>query len=118
LGIAYSFSNDIQNANNCFQSAIQVIETRIANQKSRLVTLSADDLETTERIKRELTQLENLLPEMRVKIEDSNDQMINTKEGLERQESERIAEEAIAVKNQEIKDKPITDISHLIKRKV
>ncbi|CAG2172818.1 unnamed protein product [Oppiella nova] len=117
LGIAYSFSNDIQNANNCFQSAIQVIETRIANQKLRLVTLSADDLETTERIKRELTQLENLLPEMRVKIEDSNDQMINTKEGLERQESERIAEEAIAVKNQEIKDKPITDISHLIKRK-
>ncbi|CAG2117714.1 unnamed protein product, partial [Medioppia subpectinata] len=88
LGIAHSFSSDIQNANNCFQSAIQVIETRIVNQKSRLATIPAEDLETTEKIKRELTQLESLLPEMRVKIEDSNDQMNNEKEGLQRQESE------------------------------
>ncbi|CAG2116480.1 unnamed protein product, partial [Medioppia subpectinata] len=70
-----------------------------------------------EKIKRELTQLESLLPEMRVKIEDSNDQMNNEKEGLQRQESERMAEEAIAAKNKEIKEKPITNISHLIKRK-
>ncbi|XP_054161674.1 protein HGV2-like isoform X2 [Oppia nitens] len=117
LGIANSFNNDIQNANNCFQNAIQVIESRIENQKKILSTLKEEDIDSVEKIKRELKQLESLLPEMKVKIEDSNDQMVTAKQGLELEENERKEEEAIALKNKEIKEKPINNISHLIKRK-
>ena len=118
MGIAFSFNNDIENANNCFQSAIQVIETRIANQKQKLTTISAEDIESIATIEREIKQLENILPEMKSKIEDSKEQLLNVKEALEREQSERTEEDAIAFKNKELKEKPITDISHLIKRKV
>lgn len=62
--------------------------------------------------------MENLLPEMRVKIEDSRDQMDNAMEALRNEEQERIKEESVAVKTHETKDKPVSDVSHLIKRKV
>ena len=118
MGIAYSFNKDIENANNCFQSAIQVIENRVANQKKKLSTISSDDIDSIAKIEREIKQLENLLPEMKSKIEDSKEQYLNVKEALEREQSERTEEDAIAVKNKQLNDKPITDISHLIKRKV
>ena len=118
LGIAFSFNNSVDNANNCFHSAVEVIERRISNQKQKLSTISTDDIEATETIKREVNRLESLLPEMKVKIEDQKEQFINVKEALERQQNEEKEEEAISSKNKDIKDKPISDISHLIKRKV
>lgn len=118
MGLAFSFNNDIENSNNCFHSAIQVIETRIANQKQKLTTISSDDLDSIASIEREIKQLDNILPEMKAKIEDSKEQFLNVKEALEREQTERTQEEAIASKNKDLKEKPITDISHLIKRKV
>jgi len=118
LGIAFSFNNDCENANNCFQSAIQVIETRIANQRKNISSIAPENTDAIESIQREITQLENLLPEMRLKIEDSKDQMDNVRKALEDEANERIKEDAIALKSQEVKEMPVTDISHLIKRKV
>ncbi len=118
MGIAFSFSNDCENANNCFQSAIQVIENRIENQRKNIQSIPSENTDEIKSIEKEISQLEDLLPEMRLKIEDSKDQMDNVRKALEEEANERIKEDAAALKSQEVKVKPVTDISHLIKRKV
>jgi len=117
LGLAFSFSNQCDGANDCFRSAIQVIETRIANQRKKISSASSDQRDMIESAEREIAQLEDLLPEMRAKIEDSQDQMDIARKALADEEIERMKEDAAAVKSQEVKEKPINDISHLIKRK-
>lgn len=118
LGLAYSFSNQWNHANDCFQGAIQVIENRIENQKKIISSTSSDQTQIITKAEREIEQLEALLPEMRGKIEDSQDQMDNVRKALEAEAIERLKEQQEAAKSQQVKEKPVTDISHLIKRKV
>lgn len=54
---------------------------------------------------------------MKVKIEDQKEQFINVKEALEKEHNEQ-KEEAICSKNKQLNERPVSDISHLIKRKV
>lgn len=67
----------------------------------------------------EVIELETLLPEMKGKIEDSNEQMNIAKEEMKKQVTEVVQELAYAAKLTENTDnKPVNNISHLIKRKV
>ena len=117
LGLAFSFDNQFDKANDCYRSAIEVIENRIENQ--RKIIASSDDNDVIESTKREIQQLEELLPEMRLKIEDSKDQM-TSKDIVQKvlQEEEKLNDDSSPVKNNETNDKPVNNISHLIKRKV
>ena len=117
MGLAFSFDNQFDKANDCYRSAIEVIENRIENQ--RKIIASSDDNDMIESTKREIQQLEELLPEMRLKIEDSKDQM-TSKDIVQKalQEEDKLNDDSSPVKNNETSDKPVNNISHLIKRKV
>ena len=117
MGLAFSFDNQFDKANDCYRSAIEVIENRIENQ--RKIIASSDDNDMIESTKREIQQLEELLPEMRLKIEDSKDQM-TSKDIVQKalQEEDKLNDDSSPVKNNETNDKPVNNISHLIKRKV
>ena len=117
MGLAFSFDNQFDKANDCYRSAIEVIENRIENQ--RKIIASSDDNDVIESTKREIQQLEELLPEMRLKIEDSKDQM-TSKDIVQKalQEEDKLNDDSSPVKNNETSDKPVNNISHLIKRKV
>jgi len=70
--------------------------------------------ELKEKNNQEIIELENILPEMKEKIEDSNDQMTTTKLATE---NEKLEEQLIAEKKKQILDKPISNLTHLVKRK-
>lgn len=116
IGITFSFMNEIERANDCFRSAVQVIETKIANLKKKLdqesSTLSEEERNA---ITSEINELETLLPDMAARIEDSRDQMINSVQVMQAVEEEESREsEAVAKLSPQ---KPVNNISHLVKRK-
>lgn len=116
IGITFSFMNEIERANDCFRSAVQVIETKIANLKSRMEKESATlSEEARNGILSEISELETLLPDMAARIEDSRDQMINSVQVMQAVEQEESREsEAVAKVSP---TKPVNNISHLVKRK-
>jgi len=116
LGIAFSFKCDYDNANSCFESALGVIELRIKNLKEKnLLELDQFEKDSNER---EILQLEDLIPELRGKTDDMKEQMQSQFTTLESLEKETEQEETKQAKLQANPDKPINNISHLIKRKV
>lgn len=112
IGITFSFMNEIERANDCFRSAVQVIETKITNLKQ---TLESSDEASKDAILTEVKELEALLPDMAARIEDSRDQMINSVQVMQAVEEEESREsEAVAKVSPK---KPVNNISHLVKRK-
>jgi len=107
IGITFSFLNEIDRANDCFRSAIAVLEKRIENLKN-----SGNAMKEAE-----IKELEELLPEMAAKIEDSREQMMTSAEvdRLVHEEESRESEAIAKVHNSP--SKPINNISHLVKRK-
>jgi nuclear autoantigenic sperm protein len=120
IGIAFSFNNEVEKANDCFRSAVQVIEQRIENQKKLMATPGLEE-DTKFAAEREVYDLESLLPEMKLKIEDSQDQMANASEAFKERATELLVEKAAAAKIAEVQTKlqakPVSNISHLVKRK-
>jgi tetratricopeptide (TPR) repeat protein len=107
IGITFSFLNEIDRANDCFRSVIGVLEKRIENLKN-----SGNAMKEAE-----IKELEELLPEMAAKIEDSREQMMTSAEvdRLVNEEESRESEAIAKVHNSP--SKPINNISHLVKRK-
>ena len=107
IGITFSFLNQIERANDCFRSAIQVIESKIAALKS---TPSEENV-------REVAELESLLPEMAAKIEDSKEQMQNAAEVAKAVADEESRESEVVAKIHDSPAKVVNNITHLVKRK-
>ena len=114
LGIAFSFKGEFDHSNSCFESAQDVIQTRIRNLKS----VNTDKMDQFEKDEHELEikQLEDLIPELQAKIDDLKEQLQSQLTTLKTLEEES-AKEA-SKKLQITQDKPVNNISHLIKRKV
>lgn len=135
--------NEPERANDCFRSAMNVIEDRIKNLKTSLessegtsctesgssdtvsvsdaVTVSVDEGRTkveTERKRKEIKELESLLPEMAAKIEDSKDQLKSTSQALKELDDEESRDNLVVAKIHDSPMKPVNNISHLVKRKV
>lgn len=107
IGVTFSFLNQLERANDCFRSAIQVIESKIAALKAVPGDANA----------REIAELQSLLPEMAAKIEDSREQMRDSVETAKAVADEESRESAAAAKVHDSPVKVVNDISHLVKRK-
>jgi tetratricopeptide (TPR) repeat protein len=107
IGITFSFLNEIERANDCFRSAIHVIESKIAALKSS----------PSEENEREIAELESLLPEMAAKIEDSKEQMQNAAQVAKVVADEESRESEVAAKVHLSPTKVVNNITHLVKRK-
>lgn len=107
IGITFSFLNEIERANDCFRSAIHVIESKIATLKSS----------PSEENEREVAELESLLPEMAAKIEDSKEQMQNAADVAKVVADEESRESEVAAKVHLSPSKAVNNITHLVKRK-
>lgn len=114
LGLAYSFKHDCDNSNKCFQRALDVVQLRIDNLKAK----ETKDMDVFEKasLEREITQLESLIPEIQMKIEDMKEQIQSHCKTMMAIANETRREEEKTIEL--CKEKPITNISHLIKRKV
>lgn len=129
--------NEPERANDCFRSAMNVIEDRIKNLRSSLestqATISTDSaasdavsvdgakskLDTDRnRKEKEIKELESLLPEMAAKIEDSKDQVKSTSQVLKELDDEESRDNQVVAKIHDSPMKPVNNISHLVKRKV
>ncbi|RWS03341.1 protein HGV2-like protein [Dinothrombium tinctorium] len=115
IGIAHSFMSQIEKANDCYRSAINVISKRIDSQKK--IMAESNDNEVKGKAEKEVWELESLLPEMRAKIEDSIDQMSTITDAKKKEETELMEEKMIAEKIKEVQTKPVNNVSHLVKRK-
>lgn len=116
LGITFSFKCEYDNANSCFENALGVLQLRIKNLNEKIIDENLDKSEK-ETIEREISQLELLLPDLKSKIEDNKEQMLSQMTTLKSLEKES-EQETKQIKIQVTQDKPINNISHLIKRKV
>lgn len=109
-------------ANDCFRSAIQVIEERISNLKKETSAAASDagGLATLDMLKKEqeVLELEKLLPEMAAKIEDSQDQLKAASELEKTLDDEESKDSLVVAKIHDSPQKPVNNISHLVKRKV
>jgi len=115
LGLAHSFIPEkFQAANDCFQSAVQVLEQRISNLRKQ-IDEDKDNTDKCEKLSREISDLESLIPDMKARIDDSAEQMQAARNALEREDEEQNKETEI--KSQVIKEKPVQNITHLLKRK-
>jgi len=115
LGLAHSFIPEkFQAANDCFQSAVQVLEQRISNLKKQ-IDEDKDNTDKCEKLTREISDLESLIPDMQARIDDSAEQMQAARKALEQEDEEQVKETEI--KSQVVKEKPVQNITHLLKRK-
>ncbi|RWS24607.1 Tetratricopeptide repeat containing protein 3-like protein [Leptotrombidium deliense] len=116
IGIAHSFMSQVEKANDCYRSAIDVIIKRIESRKK--IQNESSDTELSSKAETEIWELESLLPEMRAKIEDSQDQMLSTiNDAKKKEESEMLEERMVAEKIKEVQAKPVNNVTHLVKRK-
>lgn len=109
--------NEYERANDCFCSAMNVIEDRIKNLKESAMELPEGDIDRN-RKEKEIKELEGLLPEMAAKIEDSKDQVKSTSEAMKELDDEESKDSQVVAKIHDSPMKPVNNISHLVKRKV
>lgn len=114
IGNAHSFISQVDQANNSFQMAINVIQRRIDN-KQNILSDEKFDPELEQSIRDEIRDLEDLLPDMVARIEDKRDQMSTVEQAL-RMEAEENKEAQMATKKI-CEPKPVNNVSHLVKRK-
>jgi len=116
IGVSFSFSTEYERANDCYRCAVDVIEHRLQNLKKFIAEHTEYSDEKSQK-ELEIIELEALLPEMQAKIEDSRDQMVNAVEAMKTVETEEIKEQEASAKLVDASDKPVSNISHLVKRK-
>lgn len=127
LGLAYCFNKQFTESAESFASAIKVIEERIVNQSKILDTATDEEKDTKDfdspiyKARKEIEELKEILPDIRAKIEDVEDEQKSILDDIK-----NLAKEAMgATSSQSFMievvpasvDVKTTDISHLIKRK-
>lgn len=118
LGLAHSFKSEVQNANENFQNAIDVIEKRITSLSDELEKAKeAQDTIAVSAYQKEISELKELLPDMTMRIDDSKEDGNKSTEALKRTREENQQEDEEVKKVCLDKSKPVDDISHLVKRK-
>lgn len=115
IGLTHSFIPNIQEANANFQKGVDVIEQRLNRLKNSYT--SETNNETRLKIEDEIKDLENVLPEMKAKIEDTTAEMTSTKLAAAVEQDDKLEEEKLAEKKKQIQAKPISNVTHLVKRK-
>lgn len=115
LGIAFTFKNEADRANSCLESALDVIQLKIKH----LRETNTDNMDQIDKDshEREINQLVALIPELNGKLEDLKEQMQSQYKTLETLQKESEKEDEIK-QAKVAQNKPINNISHLIKRKV
>lgn len=118
LGLAHSFKSEIQNANENFQNAINVIEKRIESlnkdlEKARL----GQDTVAASTCEREINELKEILPDITMRMDDSKEDESTSSEVLKRTRDEIQQEDEEVKKVCLDNTKSVDDISHLVKRK-
>lgn len=116
LGLAHSFKNETQDANDSLQNAINVIEKRIASQSQMLdIAKANEDTIAIAVYEKEINELKELLPEMIMRIDDSKDE--GGIDALKRTREEMVEEDESVKKVCSDNSKPVDDITHLVKRR-
>lgn len=124
LGMAYSLSNQFDEAIGSFKSSLQVLEDRIKNLENR----EKPDVATSDNpfytIENEIAEIKNLLPEIKEKITDMEDFKKEAIQSVMEATMKSTAKSAdgascssSSVQNGTVDNKPATDISHLIRKK-
>ena len=124
IGLAYSLNNNVHEANENFQKAIDVIEMRLSKLKG---SYSAEpDATKKAKIEQEVSELEMVLPDMKGRIEEvpvsaapfgqasQPDERPSLKEFMEKELSSEVVDEE---KRKQMATKPIMNVTHLVKRK-
>lgn len=124
IGLAYSCNNNVYEANENFQKAIDVIEMRLAKLKGSYT--AEEDATKKAKIDQEVSELEAVLPDMKGRIEEvpvaaapfgqasQPDERPSLKEFMEKELSSDVVDEE---KRKQIAAKPIMNVTHLVKRK-
>jgi len=116
IGLAHMFNQKIAESNVQFQKAVDVIEARLNKLKSSY-TNEPEGSENRAKIENEIKDLESVLPEMKARIEENQDEMSTSKLASVVEADEKAEEEAFAKKKEQISAKPISNLTHLVKRK-
>ena len=118
LGLAHSFKSETQEANESFQKASQVIEQRIETLSGDLDKAKAEqDTVVVSAYEKEINELKELLPDIKMRMDDSKEDQEKSTEVLKRTRDELQEEEEQVKKVLLDTSKPVDDITHLIKRK-
>lgn len=118
LGLAHSFKSEIQNANENFQNAVNVIEKRIEILTKDLEKAKgAQDTVVVSSYEKEINELKELLPDITMRMDDSKEDQERSTEVLKRTREELQQEDEQVKKVLLDTSKPVDDISHLVKRK-
>jgi hypothetical protein len=117
IGLAQSFKSDLESAEQSFRHALQVIEARIQQKQQELSMGFSLDADTRSKLEAEINELQGLLPEMRFKIEDCQETRRNVNLATNAVEHDKREEQQIAEKARENQYRPVTNVTHLVKRK-
>jgi len=120
IGLALSFKHDLEAAEQSFRKALDVIEHRIQVKQQELTAGIHLTEEDRSKLEAEIAELQGLLPEMRFKIEDCQEQKRTggpLAAKVEAEESEKLEQQIIDQKTRDNQFKPVTNLTHLVKRK-
>ncbi|XP_052776536.1 histone-binding protein N1/N2-like isoform X2 [Mya arenaria] len=134
LGLAYCFNKNFKESTESYQHAIKVMEDRIANLTKVVDAAKPEEKETSDfdhpvyKAKKEIGELEEILPDIKAKIEDVEDEKKNMEDlknlakealgGLTSSSGSSSSSAPIDTPAEPSKEeKAASDISHLIKRK-
>lgn len=119
LGLAYSFTSDYDSALENYQKSVDVIEIRISSLKSQIVPGQQRDFSMEDPAK-EIEELESLLPDIKAKMEDTQELKNSPKKFLNKEEAQKNEELEFGIPSKDVMGytkKPTTDLTHLVKRK-